>query len=137
MIDDQSSGWYNAVALVPRGARLPCMIGVALAREGIMILVRNVFQAKFGKGGELARQMVEGMQASGAESGRWRILTDLTSGPFDTVVFEGEVDSLAEWERRRQQMFADPSFGESMRSTAELIQSGHAELYTIEGQGGQ
>jgi hypothetical protein len=105
-----------------------------------MILVRTVFQAKFGKGGELAQQMAEGMKSAmpnGAGLGRWRVLTDLTSGPFDTVVFEGEVDSLAEWEQRRKQMFADPSFGESMSRTAELIQSGHNELYTIEAQGGQ
>ncbi len=102
-----------------------------------MILVRTVFQGKFGTGGELARLMVEGMQSAGAEAGRWRILTDLSSGPFDTVVFEAEVESLAEWEQRRKQMLEDPSFGEEMSSTAELIQSGRNELYTIEGQGGQ
>ena len=104
-----------------------------------MILVRNVFQAKFGKGGELAKLMVEGMRAEGGGGGggRWRVLTDLTSGPFDTVVLEGEAESLAAWEALRRQMFADPSFGESMSRTAELIQSGHAEIFTIEGQGGQ
>jgi hypothetical protein len=105
-----------------------------------MILVRNVFQAKFGKGGELAKLMAEGMRAEGGGGGgggRWRVLTDLTSGPFDTVVLEGESESLAAWEELRRRMFADPSFGESMSRTAELIQSGHAEIYTIEAQGGQ
>ena len=104
-----------------------------------MILVRTVFQAKFGSGGELARQMADGMSASGqpmpAGAGRWRILTDLTSGPFDTVVLEGEWESLAAWEQARRQMFADPAFQESMSGTADLIQSGRAELYTIEAQG--
>ena len=108
--------------------------------EHSMILVRTVFQAKFGKGGELAQQMAAGMGGSAMEppvgAGRWRILTDLSSGPFDTVVLEGEWNSLADWEQARRQMFANPSFQESMRGTAELIESGHAELYTIEAQGG-
>jgi hypothetical protein len=99
-----------------------------------MILVRTVFQAKFGKGGELAKAMVESMRAGGAGGGRWRVLTDLTSGPFDTVVLEGVADSLAAWEELRRQMFAEPSFGEEMARTAELIQSGRAELYTIEAE---
>jgi hypothetical protein len=33
-------------------------------------------------------------------------------------------------------MFSDPSFQEGMRGTAELIHSGHSELYTIEAEGG-
>src|SRR5262245_48388041 len=104
-----------------------------------MILVRTVFQAKFGKGGELAQQMAAGMTESAmqpAAAGRWWILTDLSSGPFDTVVLEGEWESLAAWEQARRQMLADASLRESMAPTAELIQSGHAELYTIEAQGG-
>ncbi len=102
-----------------------------------MILVRSVFQAKVGRGGELARFMIEGMQSAPAAAGRWRVLTDLTSGQFDTVVLESEFNSLAEWEQRRQQMFADPSYGEGMSRSVEQVESGHAELYTIEAQGGQ
>ena len=104
-----------------------------------MMLVRTVFQATFGQGGELARQMAAGMNEATtrppAGAGRWRILTDLSSGPFDTVVLEGEWESLAAWEQARQQMFADASAQESMRRTAALIQSGRSELYTIEAQG--
>ena len=101
-----------------------------------MILVRNVFQAKFGKGGELARLMLQGMGAEGGPSGRWRVMTDLTSGPFDTVVFEAEMESLAAWEQERARMFEDPEFGKEMAGSEDLIVSGHAELYTIEGEGG-
>ena len=105
-----------------------------------MILVRTVFQATFGKGGDLARQMAGGMtdpaMPTPAGAGRWRLLTDLSSGPFDTVVLEGEWESLAAWEQARRQMFSDPSFQEGMRGTAELISSGRSELYTIEAQGG-
>jgi hypothetical protein len=102
--------------------------------EATMILVRNIFQAKYGKGGELAKQSVAMMQSMGAESGTWRVLSDLTSGPFDTIVAEFEVPSLAEWERIRAEMFANPSPDDSMNQMDELIVSGRAELYTIEGQ---
>ena len=104
-----------------------------------MILARTVFQATFGRGGELARQMAEGMDGAAqapAGAGRWRILTDLTSGPFDTVVLEGEWTSLAAWEQARREMFADAAFQDAMRRTADLIQSGRSELYTIEAEGG-
>ena len=46
-----------------------------------MILVRSVFQAQFGKGGELAALMTQSMQQMVQELGsgsRWRVLTDLS-----------------------------------------------------------
>ncbi len=61
-----------------------------------------------------------------------RVLTDL-SGPFDTVVQEFEVESLAEWERRRAQMFSSPEFEQAMDGVEENpFVSGRAEFYTIE-----
>ena len=102
-----------------------------------MIVVRNVFQAKFGRAGELAQAMAESMRqptdAPGAPRA-WRVLTDL-SGPFDTVVLEVEGESLAEWERVRGELFARPEFRESFARTAELVVSGRNELYTIEARG--
>jgi hypothetical protein len=35
----------------------------------------------------------------------------------------------------RDEMFASPEFGESMRSTYELVASGHQDFYNIEGEG--
>ncbi len=100
-----------------------------------MILVRNVFQARFGKAGELARAMVEGSQKmAGQQRARWRVLTDL-SGQFDTVVFEIEVDSLATWERARKEMFENKEWRDTFRDTSDLIESGRSEHYTIEGAG--
>ena len=98
-----------------------------------MILVRMTFQAKFGKAGELANQFKTATrQMSELYGGRSRVLTDL-SGQFDTVVLEIEAENLAQWERNRPQMFASPEFRESFGRTSELIQSGKAEFYTIEG----
>ena len=102
-----------------------------------MILVRTVMQAQFGRGGELAAAFAESnrrrMQEMTAQ-GRWRLLTDL-SGAFDTVVLEVEVESLAEWERRRAELFKSSSFQESMARTQGMIVSGRNELYTIEAEG--
>jgi hypothetical protein len=97
-----------------------------------MILVRNIFQAKFGRAGELANAMKEEAQKiSEGYGGKARVLTDL-SGQFDTVVFEIEVESLALWEKRRAEMFSQPDFQEGFAQTAGLIEGGRSEFYTIE-----
>jgi hypothetical protein len=98
-----------------------------------MVLVRLIFQAKFGKAGEVANQFKAGTRQIGEMyGGRSRVLTDL-SGQFDTVVLEIEVENLAQWERNRPQAFASPEFRDSFARTADMIQSGKAEFYTIEG----
>lgn len=103
-----------------------------------MIVVRTVFQAQFGKGGELAAITAQGMQQLVQEMGtgsKWRVMTDL-SGPFDTVIIEVEEESLAAWEQRRAQMFGAKGFQEMMAKTQALIQGGgRNELYTLESQG--
>ena len=102
-----------------------------------MIVVRNVFQAKVGRAGELARVIAASMAGSvGAPGGpqAWRVLTDL-SGPFDTVVLEVEGESLAAWERARDEMFASAEFQAQNARSAELTVSGRCELYTIEARG--
>ncbi len=108
------------------------------AREGnAVIVVRTVFQAQFGKGGELAALQAETSQVLMRELGvqrKWRLLTDL-SGPFDTVVLEIEVESLAEWEQTRPRLFQSQAFRESMQRTQGLIVNGRNEVYTIEAEG--
>jgi hypothetical protein len=99
-----------------------------------MILVRFVCQAEFGKAsevvagfkqsGEIARTLV-GPHVNG------RILSDL-SGPFDTVILEIEVESLAEWEQLRVTLFSNPEFQEAEAGLPNVIESGRTEYYTIE-----
>ena len=64
-----------------------------------MIVVRDVFQAKYGKGGDLVAHFKEMHQRwpEAAQYGR-RLLTDV-SGTFFTVVTETEVESLGAWEK--------------------------------------
>jgi hypothetical protein len=105
--------------------------------EVAMIVVRTVLQAKFGTGGKLAASFSETSVAMMAEAGkphRWRVLTDL-SGPFDTIVQEVEVESLAEWETFRVKLFELAAFRDSMATMQELVVSGHNEYWTIEAEG--
>jgi hypothetical protein len=96
-----------------------------------MILVRYVFQVKWGMTHQVLEAFKKGEESMGDSYGRWRILTDL-SGPFNTVVQEVEVESLAEWERGRAEIFAKPEFQKMMADTADLFESGRVEFYTIE-----
>ncbi len=102
-----------------------------------MIIVRTVMQAAFGRGGELAAEFVRAagpMQEQLGSRGRWRVMTDL-SGPFDTVIQEVEVESLAAWEQERARLFGLPAFRESMGRMQGMIVSGRNEYWTVEGEG--
>ena len=97
-----------------------------------MILVRNVFHCHPGKAGELARAFSENADQM-PESMRLptRVLTDL-SGPFDTVVVEMVVESIDDYQRRLQAMFADAAAMQQATPFNALVRSGHREYYTIE-----
>jgi hypothetical protein len=99
-----------------------------------MILVRIVCQAKFGKASEVVagfKRSAEIVRRLVGPNVRSRLLTDL-SGPFDTVVEELELESLAEWERLRAVIFVNPDVQEAEASLPDLIVSGRMEYYTIE-----
>ena len=103
-----------------------------------MVLVRIIIQAGPGQAGEMAKAYKENL---GMFKQMWeqdlpiRVLTDL-SGPFDTLVLEVTVDSLATWEKVRTKMFSSPEFAEARERTTTLsYQSGRTEFYTIEAEG--
>ncbi len=95
-----------------------------------MIIVRDVFQAKYGKGGELVN-LFKYAQGQWRNLYAHRILTDM-SGSFFTVVTETEVENLAEWERRIAEVFSQPDFGEWFASMTPLVDSGNREFYSVE-----
>jgi hypothetical protein len=95
-----------------------------------MILVRDVFQAKYGSGDELVALFKEASEMS-YWGGNQRLLTDL-SGEFFTVVVETEVESLAEYERLRDEEFSKPGFADWFARMVPLVESGRREFYTIE-----
>ena len=96
-----------------------------------MIIVRNVFQAKYGQGDELVELLKEGRPLLAKyDIGDYRILTDL-AGPFFTVIMESESESLADYEKSRA-AFADPDFGPWFSRMTELVDSGSREFFTVE-----
>lgn len=95
-----------------------------------MIVVRSVFQAKYGKGGELVALFKEARE-EWPEGYAHRILTDL-SGPFFTVVTETEVEDLAAWGQFMADVFSDPDFADWFARMEPLVESGRREFYTIE-----
>lgn len=101
-----------------------------------MILVRFVCQASFGRAGEVVagfKQSQEIVRRVVAPDLRVRILTDL-SGPFNTVIQELEVESLAEWERLRTEIFSNPQVREAEAALPGVIESGQTEYYTIKAE---
>ena len=96
-----------------------------------MIVVRDTFQAKYGKAGALVALFKELRQQWPGQSID-RIFTD-ASGPFDTVVTEATVESVAAWQQRLAEIFPVPEFGEWFARMQLLVESGHREFYNIEG----
>jgi len=70
-----------------------------------MIVVRDTFQAKYGRGGELVALFKELCQQWPGQSVD-RIFTD-ASGPFDTIVTEATVENVAAWQQRTTEVFSD------------------------------
>jgi hypothetical protein len=95
-----------------------------------MIVVRDVFQTKYGKSGDLVSLLKESQEKWPAQYAA-RILTD-AGGPFFTVVAETEFESLAEWEQVSSQYFTFPEFSDWFERMTPLVESGRREFYNIE-----
>ena len=99
-----------------------------------MVVVRNVFQLKFGKAREAVALMKEGMAIqkrvmTGLDYST-RILTDLT-GPFYTLVLELTVPDYAAMEKNAPRLFGDKEFQANYQKLTALVESGHREVYSI------
>jgi hypothetical protein len=94
-----------------------------------MIIVRDVFQAKYGRGDELVGLFRE-MQTMMPQDQRLRILTD-ASGQFFTVVTEMEVASLSDWEKSFTAEMAGKDFAAWFERMVPLVDSGHREFYNV------
>ena len=95
-----------------------------------MIVIRDVFQAQYGKGGDLVN-LLKQAQNQWPDLYAYRILTDM-SGTFFSVVTETEAESLGEWERRIAEVFSQPDFGKWFAKMTPLVSSGRREFYNVE-----
>ncbi len=98
-----------------------------------MLIARQVFRAKYGRGDELValfKEFNSRMQEEGETGPNFRVLTDI-SGPFFTVVSEVEVESLATWEGRFRESMNRPWMSEWFGRMMPLVESGRRDPYTV------
>ena len=96
-----------------------------------MILLREVFQLKFGKAKEALALIPEGI-ALAARGGvkTERVLTDLT-GPYYTLVLESTHASLAEFERSLEGELGAAEWSAWYERFKPLVESGRREIFRI------
>ena len=98
-----------------------------------MLIARQVFQAKYGRGDDLVALLQELNARIGEEGGtgpRFRILTD-AAGPFFTVVTETEVENFAAWEGSFREAMNRPWMGEWFGRMMPLVESGRREFFNL------
>ena len=99
-----------------------------------MIIVRDVYQAKYGKGAELVALLADFdkiFKTIAGQAAHSRVLSD-ASGPFFTIVQETEVESLAQWEAISKKIFASKEFEPWFSRWLTLVDSGRREFYNVE-----
>ena len=99
-----------------------------------MIVIRNVFQLKFGKAREAVALMKEGIaiqkRVMSGLAYSTRVLTDVT-GPFYTLVLEISVPNLATFESNAPRLFGDKEWQANYQKVGPLVESGHREVFSI------
>ena len=98
-----------------------------------MIVVRNVFQLKFGKTREAQELWKEGMalmEKMGFRRGASRVLTDVVAD-FYTLVVETTFDSLADWESAGKKMMAEQGWRDWYAKVVPLVESGRREVLQV------
>ena len=107
--------------------------GVLRQREGLMIVVRDVFQLKFGKSREALALWQEGSQflRQGNKVKDMRLLTDV-AGRFYTLVLETSYDTLADYESEMKESMTDEWRAWYQRFVP-LVDRGHREIFNVVG----
>jgi hypothetical protein len=96
-----------------------------------MILIRDIFQLKFGKAKDALTLWREGAQLM-KKAGHTpdRVLTDLV-GNFYTLVVETTTNSLSEFEATRKEAFKDDTLEKWYQKFIPLVESGRREIFNI------
>jgi hypothetical protein len=97
--------------------------------EAHMILVREIFQIKFGRMKEAKEIWKEMMKIMPADN-KPRVLTDLT-GPYYTLVLENTHKDLSHFEAELHREMSGSDFGTWYQKFIPLVDSGRREIFTI------
>jgi len=96
-----------------------------------MILVREIFEVKFGKMKDalgLVKEANGFMNPQDHDSGR--VCTDMT-GPFYTLVLESTFKNLTDYEDREKSISKNGDWKEWYSKFVPLIDNGRREIYSI------
>lgn len=97
-----------------------------------MVIVRNVFQLKFGKAREAVAVMKDGIgiqKRLGVDVSQ-RLMTDLT-GRFYTLVLELTLPNLGAIESTLGRLSGDKDWQANYQKMLPLVESGHREVFTL------
>lgn len=98
-----------------------------------MIVVRDVFQLKFGKAKQalnLLKPMVEKMNEQNI--GKYRLLSDLV-GNYYTFVLEGTFENMENYQKLREQL-PENEWREFYNQFTEIVDKGYRDMWTVEAQ---
>lgn len=96
-----------------------------------MILVRDIFQVKFGHMDEVLSALKEAQANYPDRTSTLRALTDISGNMF-TLVFETKAESVDAHRERMMASFEDPEMAKLMAEMGQYFESGHREYYNIE-----
>lgn len=99
-----------------------------------MLIVREIFTAKPGQAGKLAKLFKKGF----SNYPKTRIMTDMV-GNYNTVVIEMEVENLAEFEKAMEEHRSgkpdpkmNPEIAQEMSKYTEMYLTGKREIFRVE-----
>lgn len=96
-----------------------------------MILVRDIFQLKFGKAKDAKKQLAEAERLyKKYEIKNARTLTDLT-GPSYTLVMESSWENLGEWEKSLKEGLKSEEWQNWYQNFVPLVDSASREIMSI------
>ncbi len=96
-----------------------------------MILVRDIFQLKFGKAKDAKAVWKEGMELIKKYGfGSSRALTDLTGSSY-TLIIETEWKSLSDWENSMKSGLGTDEWQKWYQKFVPLAEKGSREIFTI------
>ena len=99
-----------------------------------MIVVRNIFRARFGKAKEVTELLKQGLaisQRAGFEKGKTRLLTDVAGEAFYTFVLETTHDSLSQWEQASHAVRSNAEWRAWYQQLTPHIESGERTIYSV------
>lgn len=96
-----------------------------------MLVVRDIFNIKFGRMREALQLWQEGKQhVMGNTAAPPRIMTDLT-GDYYTLVLESQFNSLADYEKAMQSELSKPDWRNWYQKFTPLVESGRREMFNV------